>query len=168
MKSNHPSDDLIIAFSLDEIDPDQHESIAAHIADCDLCSQTVASLSRALEGYRNAPLPAASANTLVKLLEAQAVHAARGRAFWSSLNPFRLVPALALFAILFLAGFVTGRGSLFTPMGKIPSPVHYSASEIPPKRSEQFLFHAVASEATLPGGRSDSTGSPVSSSRDSL
>lgn len=168
MKPNHPSDDHLIAYSLEEIESELHDSIAAHVAGCEVCTQTVSSLTQALEAFRSEALPPTSADTLVSLLEAQAAHTSRRRSLWSSINPFRLVPALALLAVLFLAGFVAGRGSLFPPMGSRGDSAQLPASQNLHRFSETALFQAAASEATLFGGIGSRPEGAVPGGRDSL
>lgn len=167
MNANHPSDDRLIAFSLDELDPDRCDEIADHLAECETCAGTVAALGRVLDGYRDEAAPPPPSETLLRLLEEQAVHAEKRRSLLSGLNPFRLVPALALFTILFLAGFVAGRGSLFPPRSGDLASTSATAPFAAPPDAGAVLFHAATSEATLSGGALPAPRS-TGSGRDSL
>jgi anti-sigma factor RsiW len=125
MNGNHPTEDILIAQALDELDAPGREEVTAHLAGCERCTATAARLASAIGVYRSADLPEASAGVLVDLLDAQAAQGNRGLAWGWFRQPLRLAAAAAAILALFLSGFWTGRVS--------DRPV--SGAEVPEARS---------------------------------
>jgi len=111
MNGHHPTEDILIAQALDELDAPEREEVTAHLTGCERCAATVARLACVLGAYRSANQPEAPAGVLVDLLEAQATRGDRSAAWGWFRRPFRLAAAAVAILALFLSGFWTGRVS---------------------------------------------------------
>ncbi len=124
MSSPHPSDDLLIAFAVGDLSPDARDDVASHRQDCSLCDQTITTLTRSLDAFRDVPLPDAPAPILVRLLESQT--GAR-RDIFRMLRPAAAgLIAAALLGAVFVGGFWAGRHatpSADAPQGPLTRPL---------------------------------------------
>jgi anti-sigma factor RsiW len=48
---------LLAPFALDAVDPDEHEAVAAHLADCPVCRAEVADYRRAAAAFGRSEIP---------------------------------------------------------------------------------------------------------------
>jgi anti-sigma factor RsiW len=72
---HHPTQDLLIARALgelDEFEESERAGVEAHLAECPRCAGVVRTLADAMSGYRESTRQEAPARILVDLIEAQA------------------------------------------------------------------------------------------------
>jgi anti-sigma factor RsiW len=111
MTDPHLDDDRLLGYVLDELPPDARAEVETHLDRCDSCSGRISSLAQILDGYRRAPDPEAPARILVELLGRQSAFRPGRGSSWTLLRPRTAIAAFAFVALLFLAGFWTGRSS---------------------------------------------------------
>ncbi len=111
MSKEHPGEDSLIAYVLDEVDIPERAGIESHLGECAACGETVFRLSSAVETYRESGDDGAPAGVLIDLLEAQAATRDRMAMPWWRLKPVFASASIALVALLFLSGFWAGRSS---------------------------------------------------------
>ena len=99
----HPSDDLLVGFALDELDPQQRDAVDAHVDECDRCQHDLAATRDTLALLALAAPPVAPPERLrMRVLEVPrqsprpSVPVARAR--WTWTWPRLAVPAMLVAA----------------------------------------------------------------------
>ncbi len=128
----HTDEKKLLAFVLSDLPADEYEEVARHLAACPDCRAAINPLMRAVEEVRDSPRAAAPVPILLELLEAQGRHSAAS----SAVDPApgnrssrrtlrktpafrrfaRVVPAAAVIAVVFVAGFLSGRLNSLTAL----------------------------------------------------
>ncbi len=147
-RNTHPGDDLLVGFALHELDESERSPVERHMEECSSCRETVTALEASLDAYHRRPQNDAPANVLVALLEAQARNARSGS--WRALfRPLRLAGAFSLVALLFAAGFFTGRHGAGSPPDRLSGETIAAAHGTAPTAAGGVRFQTAPSEAAF-------------------